>query len=91
MTKVIKDSSTFCQRENPYPPDQPLSTHIDPFWVNNDVPLKAEAEAEAAVRRLRPHKAGGHTHLRVDHFNTWLRKAYLVEGENPPLPNLEGL
>ena len=35
---------------------------------------------DKAVRCLHPLKAGGHTHLRVEHFKQWLRVAY--PGEN---------
>ena len=31
---------------------------------------------EAALLRLRPHRAGGHTHLRAEHFKYWRREAY---------------
>ena len=40
---------------------------------------------EAAVRRLRPHRAGGHTHLRAEHFKQWRREAYPGEQLKNPL------
>ena len=39
---------------------------------------------EAAVRYLRPHRAGGHTHLRVDHFKQ--RQGYVYPREQPKTP-----
>ena len=39
---------------------------------------------EAAVRRLRPHRAGRHTHLQVDHFKQWQREAYPGEQSKTP-------
>ena len=57
---------------------------MDPVQVNNVTPL--EAEAEAVVQRLRPLKAGGHTHLRADHLKQWLQETYLrVNSKNPPM------
>ena len=47
-------------------PGQLLVTHVDPFQINNEV--QSEAEVEAGVRHLRPHKEGGHTHLHAEHF-----------------------
>ena len=82
MAKFSKDYTTFYQREDHYPPSWLLSTHVDYFQINNDVPSEAEAEAE--VLRLLPLKAGGHTHLRADHFKTWLREAYTGEVATPP-------
>ena len=36
---------------------------------------------KAEVQRFLPHKLGGHTHLRAEHFKMWLCKAY--PGEIP--------
>ena len=60
---------TLYQREEPHPPGLPLATHVNPSKVNDEIPL--EAEVEAVVRRLRPHRAGSHTRLRAEHFNQW--------------------
>ena len=81
MAKVTKDYDTLYQREDPDPPGRMLATHVDPFYINDDVP--SETEVKAAVRCPHPHKAGGHTHLRMEHFNTWILEAYLGEGEKP--------
>ena len=66
MAKVTKDYATLYQQEDPYPPVRLLSTHVDPFQINDNVP--SEVEVESAVQCLRPHKAGNHTHLRAEHF-----------------------
>ena len=65
MDKVTKDYINLYQREDPYPPGRLLSTQFDPFQINYDVP--SDDEVKAAVRRLRPHKSGGHTHICVYH------------------------
>ena len=36
------------------------------------------------MRHLQLHKAGGHTHLRTEHFNKWLREEYSSEGTSTP-------
>ena len=66
MEKFRVEFQTLYQREEPQLPGLTLGTHVDPAKGNNNIPL--EAEVEAAVRRLRPHRAGGHTHLRTEHF-----------------------
>ena len=45
---------------------------MDPVKVN-DV-TSPEAEVETAVHRLRPLKAGGHTHIYTEHFKQWLQE-----------------
>ena len=83
MEKVGGDFQNFYQREEPHPPGLPLATHTDLAKVNDDIPL--EAEVEAAVSRLRPHKAGRHTHLCAEHFKQWRREAYLGgQSKTPP-------
>ena len=52
----------------------PLVTHVDPAKLNNDI--TSEVEVKAAVRCLLPHRAGGHTHIRAEHFKQWQREAY---------------
>ena len=66
MAKVTKDYVTLYQKEDPDPPGRPLATHVEPFQINDEVPSEAEVDAE--VRLLHPHKEGGHTHLRAEHF-----------------------
>ena len=82
MAKFARDYATLYQQEYPYPPVRLFTTHVDTFQINYYVP--SEVEVEAAVRRLCPHKSGGHTHLRVEHFKALLREAYPVEGVTPP-------
>ena len=60
--------------ENPSPPGRPLPTHITPFDLDDETPTKGEIEA--AVRRLRRNRAGGHTHLREEHLQQWIRNAH---------------
>ena len=74
MVKVAKDYGTLYQREYPYHPGRLLTTQIDLFHINNDVPSEAEVEAE--VRQLHPHKSGGHTQIHTENLKTWLREAY---------------
>ena len=81
MAEVTKDFATLYQRYYPDPLCRPLDTHIDPFQIIDEVPT--ESEVEEAVRHLRPHKAGSHTHLCVEHFKMWLHKAYPGEVVNP--------
>ena len=40
---------------------------------------------EAAVRRLRLHRVGKHTHLRAEHFKQWQWKAYPGGQSKTPL------
>ena len=46
----------------------PLATHVDQAKVNDKIPSETEVEVEAAVHRLRLHRAGGNMHLRTEHF-----------------------
>ena len=39
---------------------------------------------EASVFYILPHSAGGHTHLRAEHFKQWWREAYPWEQSNTP-------
>ena len=71
MEKVRGYFQALYQIEELHPPVIPLSTHVDSVQVNDATPLEAEVEAE--VCHLRPLKAGGHTHLRVEHFKQWLQ------------------
>ena len=61
----------------------PLATNVYPSMVNNEISSKAEVEI--VIRRLRPHRVDGHTHLRVEHFKQWQREAYRGEQSNTPL------
>ena len=63
MEKVRGDFQTLYQREKPRPHGLCLDTQVDPAKVNDKIPLEAEAEVEAAVQFLRPHRVGTHTHL----------------------------
>ena len=61
-----------------------LVAYVEQFKVNDTTPL--EAEAEAAVCRLRPFRAGVHTHLRAVHFKQWMWEAYPgVDSKSPTL------
>ena len=40
---------------------------------------------EAGVRRLRPHRADGYTHLCAEHLKHWRREAYPGEKSKTPL------
>ena len=82
MEKVRGDFQTLYQREKTPPPGPSLSTHNEPIKVNEDIP--SEAEVEAAVRRLHPHRLGGYTHLRLEHFKKWRREAYLRDQPKTP-------
>ena len=64
MEKFSGYFQNLYQREYPHPPGLPLTKHVRPAKVNDEIP----SEVEAAVRRLRPHRAGGNTHLRKEHF-----------------------
>ena len=69
MEKVGGDFQTLYQREEPHTPGLPWSTHVKPSKLNNEI--LSEVEVEAAVQRLRPHRAGKHAHLRAEHFKQW--------------------
>ena len=83
MEKVRGDFQTLYQREKTPPPGPSLSTHNEPIKVNEDIP--SEAEVEAAVRRLHPHRTGGHTHLRAEYSKKWQQEAYPMEQLKTPL------
>ena len=74
MEKVRGDLQNLYHREEPHPPVLPPATHVYPSKMNYKVPL--EAEVEAAVRRLRPHRSGRHAHLRAGHIKQWRRESY---------------
>ena len=80
MDKVRGEFHNIYQREEPHTPGLPLETHVEPAKVNEVIPL--EAEVEAAVIRLLPHREGRHTHLCAEHFKQWRREAYPVEQSN---------
>ena len=65
MEKFRGDFQTLYQKEETHTPGLPLTTHVKPVNMNNNIPL--EAEVEAAVCRLCPHRAVGHTHLLAEH------------------------
>ena len=73
MEKVRGDFQTLYQREETPPPGLPLVTHVDLAEVSYNISLEAEAEVEALVQRLRPHRAGRITHFNTDHFKQWQR------------------
>ena len=63
------DLQNLYQREEPHTLIMPLATHTEPDNLNYKVP--SEAGVEAMVCRICPHRAGGHTHLRAEHFKQW--------------------
>ena len=69
MEKVRGDFQTLYQREETHPPGLLLATHVNLDKVNEEIPSEEEVEAE--VLRIRPHRAGGHTHLLTEHFKKW--------------------
>ena len=85
MEKFRGDFQNLYQREEPHTPGMTLETHIDLAKVNDEIPLEVEAEVEAAVSRLRPHRTGRHTHLRADHLKLWRQEAYHGEESKTPL------
>ena len=76
MEKVRGRFQYLFQREKPHPPGLSLAIHVEPENMNYEVP--SEAEVEAAVRRLLPHRTGGHTHLHAEQFKQWQREAYQI-------------
>ena len=64
------------------PPGLPLCTHVKTSKVKDEIPL--EAEVGALVRRLLPHRAGGHTHLRAEQFKQWQKEDYPGEQSKTP-------
>ena len=86
MEKVGGYFQTLYQREEPQTPGLTLATHMDPAKVNEEIP--SEVDVEAVVRNLLPHRVGGHTHLRTEHFKQWRREAYPRENLKTP-PRME--
>ena len=83
MEKVRGYFQTLYHREEPHTPGLPLATHVNPAKVNDKIP--SEAEVEAAVQRLLPRRAGGHTHLCAEHFKKWRQEEYpMDQSKNPP-------
>ena len=71
------------QREETTSPGLPLATHVNPAKVKNKIPYEEEVEAE--VRQLHPYRAGGHIHLRAEHFKQRRWKAYPgKQSKTPP-------
>ena len=89
LEKVSKDYAEINQQEDPYPPGAPVLTHVYPFQMYEIFPTKAQVEAE--VYRLRMNRSGEHTHLQAEHFNIWLREAYLDKEVPPPPPNQQNV
>ena len=71
-----------CTGGNFQPPQETVAYPHQNFRVNDDIP--SERWKEAAVQRLHPHKLGGHTNLRAEHFKKWIREAYPTEGTSTP-------
>ena len=88
MDKVTGDYvAMYWRKEPPHPPlpRRLVPTQVTPFRVNGNVPSEGEVEAE--VQHIQLHKEGGYTHLGAEHFNKWLREAYLDERTpTPPRP-----
>ena len=85
MTNVMGDYAVLYWCEYLAAPVRPVLTHTTPFMIKNDIPMKAEEEAEVEVEssvcRLRLKKEDGHTHPRENNFKKWMREAYQVEGK----------
>ena len=79
---VSGDYAALYQREDLPPPGSPSPTHVYPLQIKNRVPTEAGVEAE--VFWLRKNRSGGHTYLQSEHFQTWLREAYLENKATPP-------
>ena len=74
MKKVAEDLRTLYQKEEPHPPGIPLATHVDNLRVNDATPL--EDEVDTVFFRLHPFKAGGHAHIREEHFKQCMWETY---------------
>ena len=82
MEKVKGEFQNIYQWEDPHSPGLTLATHTGPSKVNDEVP--PEAEIEAGLHRLRPHREVGKTHLRAEHFKQWRREAHPREQLKTP-------
>ena len=51
-----------------------VPTNVSPLQIKYRFPMEVEVEAEFLW--LRSNREGGHTHLRYENFQTWLREAY---------------
>ena len=70
LEKVLGEYVDLYQQEVPSHPGRPVPTHVIPFDIDDE--KTTEGEIEAAVRRLRRNRAGGHTYLRGEHLHARL-------------------
>ena len=82
LEKVSGEYAIIYQLEDPSLLGSPISTHISPFQIENEVP--SEVEVKASVRFMKRNKAGGHTHLRSKHLQWWIREGYPIKYSIPP-------
>ena len=83
MEKFRRYFQNLYQREEPNTPGLPLETHVNPAKVSDNIP--SEADVEAAVSRLRPHRMVRNTRLHAKQFKLWKREAYPGEKSKTPL------
>ena len=82
MEKVRGYFQALYQREDTHTPGLPLGKNAEPAKVYDKIP--SEEEVEAVVRRLRPHREGRHTHLRVEYLKKWRKEVYPNDQSNTP-------
>ena len=46
MDKATKGYANIYKQEDPDPPGLPMATHVDPFYISDDVPRELEVEVE---------------------------------------------
>ena len=82
LTKISNDYAALYTKELPSPPGVRIPSHVVPFPINDAVP--DEGEIQTAVARLKTNRAGGHSHLRAEHFKDWHAQAYPTNAEQEP-------
>ena len=46
MDKATKGYANIYKHEDPVPPVLPMATHVDPFYISDEVPRELEVEVE---------------------------------------------
>ena len=78
LKRVTAERTTLYSRVPP-PPGDTIPVTIEPFAVEDGVPLEVEVEWE--IKRLRINRAGGPSRMRAEDLKGWLAAARREEKE----------